>query len=79
MKQHLCIWIVNDLQLQAKLMDFEGRSQRVCICLYVVMNQEVRLVFLVVCHTTQMFNRTAPNQDSEGEQYRRTDWDLAFC
>ena len=30
--------------------------------------------------TGQVFNRTAPNQDiSEGEQYHRTDWDLAFC
>lgn len=26
-KQHLCIWTVNDLQLKAKLMDFEERSQ----------------------------------------------------
>ena len=29
-KQHLCIWTVNDLQLKAKLMDFEERSQWVC-------------------------------------------------
>lgn len=29
-KQHLCIWTVNDLQLQTKLMDFEERSQWVC-------------------------------------------------
>ncbi len=37
-------------------------------------------MLLSVCHTTQVFNRTAPNQDiSDGEQYHRTDWDLAFC
>lgn len=26
-KQYLCIWTVNDLQLKAKLLDFEERSQ----------------------------------------------------
>lgn len=42
MKQHLSIWTVNDLQLQAKLLDFNGQCQRVCTCLYIVMNQIVR-------------------------------------
>lgn len=30
--------------------------------------------------TGTMYNATAPNQEiNEGEQYNRTDWDLAFC
>ncbi len=37
MKQHLCIWTVNDLQLKAKLMDFEERSQWVCTCIYILL------------------------------------------
>jgi hypothetical protein len=31
-------------------------------------------------HTGDVFNETAPNQEiTEGEQYDRLDWDLAFC
>ena len=31
-------------------------------------------------HTGEVYNLDAPNQDiREGEQYERTDWDLAFC